>query len=107
MAVLRAIGDPASVPFLVQTLERSDDDGLKIHAIEALANASRGDAVEPLIAALDDRSAMVRITASDALARIGDPAAIPGMEAAKRRARNPFVSFALKMDVGKLRPRQE
>lgn len=107
MAVLRAVGDPASVPFLVKALKQSDDDGIRIHAIAALANASRGGAVEPLIAALDDRSATVRIAASEALARIGDPAAIPGMEAAKRTARNPFVSFALKIDLEKLRPRQE
>jgi HEAT repeat protein len=106
MGTLRSSGTQASVPFLLATLRGSCDDGMRIHAIGALARLRETEAISPLIAALDDRSAVVRMAAGEALAAIGDPVAIPAMEVARRRARNPLVRSTLKREVARLRARQ-
>jgi HEAT repeat protein len=106
MATLRFCGSKASVPFLLATLRDSHDDGMKIHAIGGLARVRATEAVDPLIAALTESSAVVRMAASEALAAIGDPSAIPAIEAARRRARNPLVRSVLSVELTRLRAQQ-
>ncbi len=103
VAGLRMRGDRANVPFLVGALEDARDDGIKLHAIRGLAEMRASESVAPLVAALDERSALVRMAAGDALADIGDNAAIPAVEAARRRTWNPFVRHSLRMALARLR----
>lgn len=103
MGVLAALGDRRTVPFLVGTLRRTSDNTIKVHAMKGLANSRVNEAVHPLIDALDDPSGAVRMAAARALADIGDIAAIPAIEAALRRTRNPLFRTSLKMALERLR----
>jgi len=103
MAGLGVLGDRSTVPFLAHTLEHASDVGIKLHAIGALAHTFANDAVRPLIAALEDSSAMVRTAAADALVQIGDPAAMSAIDAARRRAWNPYVRLSLRDALRRMR----
>jgi HEAT repeat protein len=88
-------------------LEGTNDNNIKMHAVDALVKASPGQALKPLIAALDDPSRMVRVAAASGLADLGDPAAISAMESAKRRAWNPLLRLALWLDIDRLRKQEK
>lgn len=74
-----------------------------MRAIKALVRASPAEALEPLISAIDDRSPSVRVIAAYALDDVDDTAAVPAMEAAKRRTWNPYVRPALRLNIVRLR----
>ncbi len=103
IAGLAVLGDRSTVPFLAHTLKHTSNVGTKLHAIRALANTLANDAVPPLIAALEDSSAMARTAAADALVQLGDPAAAAAIEAARRRAWNPYVRVSLGGALRRLR----
>ncbi len=94
---------PVNGPVLAHTLEDTSNVAIKLHAIGALADTFANDAVRPLIAALEDPSAMMRTAAADALVQLGDPAAVSAIEAARRRAWNPYVRVSLGGALRRLR----
>lgn len=107
MYALGSIGDPASARFILETLERTDDDRIRMNALEALVKVSPGEALTPLIAALDNTSPWVRVMAANQLDNLDDRAAIPALEAAKRRTWNPLVRSALWVNIARMRKRDE
>jgi HEAT repeat protein len=100
---LRDLGDPASAPCLLDALTHSDDHVLRMHACRGLANAIGPDAIPPLGAALKDPNPWVRDEAALALGRIGDPSAIPLIEAARKGTRNPLLRFTYRLALKRIR----
>jgi len=78
---LMAKGD---FPGLINALEYQNVWRVRRDAAAALGEIGDADAVEPLMAALEDDSASVRIAVIAALGRIGDPAAVEPLMAAIR-----------------------
>jgi HEAT repeat protein len=76
---LGAIGDEAAVPELV-ALTAHEDPGLRKTAVHALGVFRAGEATAALKQALGDPVDDVRWNAAGALARQGDPAALPVLE---------------------------
>ncbi|MHB8491143.1 MAG: HEAT repeat domain-containing protein [Solirubrobacteraceae bacterium] len=103
MGALRAIGDRASVEFLARMLETSGDARIRAHAALGLANTGATKAVQPLIAALRDRSPTVRAAAAGGLRSLGDCAAVPALEDALRSTWSPPTRAAIKTALRRLR----
>jgi HEAT repeat protein len=85
--ILGDVGGAEAVPALVQKLQYRDPDGaieLYVHvfAAESLGRMRARDAVRPLVELVGrERDPVVRDRYCDALARIGDPSAIPALRA--------------------------
>ena len=71
---------------LVQMLQREPYSGTRARAALALGEAGDRTSVKPLIAALRDKSSVVRRDAAKSLALLGDPSAIPALRRAAREA---------------------
>jgi HEAT repeat protein len=84
-SVLGDVGDASVVPALVQKLSYADGDAglqllVRVYAGEALGRLRAKEAVGPLTDALSrERNPDARDRICDALARIGDPAALPAL----------------------------
>lgn len=61
---------------LIRALGHQKDDAVRMQAARALGRIEDSEAVEPLIAALDDKSDVVKRDASAALGKIADPRAV-------------------------------
>ena len=68
---------PPNAKRLVAELERKGDDNARSHAAKELGRLGHPAALKPLLAAVDDPDWYVSISVIDALARIGDPIALP------------------------------
>jgi HEAT repeat protein len=102
---LQQIGDRQSVSFFTEMLEGEGDTNRRLHAIRGLANSRANEAVAPLLAALKDRDRSIRAAAADALAEIGDPAALPAIRDAARGTRRPLLRARLRAALGRLEER--
>jgi HEAT repeat protein len=71
-----------NVKGLRKALKYKKDDGVREAAAKALGEIGGGDALEPLLAALEDEVSAVRGEAAQALGHIGDPRAIDRLTAA-------------------------
>jgi len=75
---LARLGEPAA-PAMIELLRHPDPDQRKL-AADILGQMESRQAEEPLIAALEDSDVNVRVSAAEALARIGGDAAGRGLE---------------------------
>jgi hypothetical protein len=71
-----ALGAPSSVPELSLRLKDTSDFRVRVQAALQLGKVGDGDALGPLVAALDDPSESVRAAAAAALKQLGDTRAI-------------------------------
>jgi hypothetical protein len=100
------IADARVVPFL-QRAYASSKDAVARQRLVALLGMQRGaEAVDALVAALSDRSSDVRLAAIVALGEVGDPRAIPPLDAlAKRSSRSAYQVKCVEETVDKIRRR--
>lgn len=75
---LGEIGDPRSVPPLLQIINNEQDGNIRWQATSALSKMGE-DAVPGLVQALQDEDWKVRRSACEALWTMGEPAAVPGL----------------------------
>lgn len=81
----------------------SADVGVRETAIWGLGTRTRSVATSPTLKfALDDSDARVRTTAAWALKQVGDPAAVPWLDAALRKESNTDVQLAMLRALGSL-----
>ncbi|HEY2409626.1 MAG TPA: HEAT repeat domain-containing protein [Polyangiaceae bacterium] len=71
LELLGRTGSPRAVSALLPFARKSDDIGLRVRALDALGSLGEANQAEPLLAALDDESASVRMAAALALNRSG------------------------------------
>jgi HEAT repeat protein len=57
-----------------------EDPDVRVHAVQRLGESQSPEAVDSLIAVLDDPSEMVRVQAIRSLGKIGDPRALPALQ---------------------------
>ncbi|RKE07945.1 HEAT repeat protein [Catellatospora citrea] len=77
---LAKFGRPEAIPELLHLLEHEHRDYLRSDVAEALAIYRSGEVTEALVAALGNKSRMVRRSAAKSLGTIGDPSSIPYLE---------------------------
>jgi HEAT repeat protein len=78
-------GDPRAIEPLIQRLrDRHEDREVRARSAESLGQLGADQAVEVLIGALNDSVWYIRLHAVQALAAIGDPAAVPHLEIVSR-----------------------
>ena len=93
----------ARVPPFLKSAFASKDAFTRQRAVTLLGMQRGAEAVTTLVTALSDRSSDVRIAAIDALAEVGDPAAIPPLEAlAKRSARSAYQAKRIEVAIAKI-----
>lgn len=92
----RALVDlgPPAVPKLIEALSHRDDFVQK-QSILALGDIKDAQAVDPLIALLQDQDWMVRLTAASSLEKIGDPR---GRVAIKPLMKDPDIVVRMRVD---------
>ena len=74
---LRAVAERGAKPLLEALTD--DDAGLRLAALDVLADLRAGDAAVPIGGLLDEREARLRIRAAVALGRIGDARGAPAL----------------------------
>jgi len=77
---LAKIGRAKELAALTRVLERDADEDVRARTAAALGQARVAGAVDPLVAALRDRSLSVRARAAESLGEIGDPRARRALE---------------------------
>jgi HEAT repeat protein len=101
---LQALGQPAvaeAVPILITALASANVDVYQA-AAAALGRLKAVRAVEPLLTGLGDR--LRTPAAAEALVAIGDPQALPYLEAAQRDAAEDTLKETLRKAIDQLRP---
>jgi aminopeptidase N len=79
---LAATGDPRALEVALKYASPGNPASVRATALQVLAAAGKGNdrALETLTSALKEKSLQIRFTAVQALARLGDPRAIPALE---------------------------
>lgn len=105
---LGQLGDPRAVPPLIQALRDSEDDVVE-KAAESLGQLGDADAVEPLMDAFNSHQMDwgIRVKTAKAMEMIGDPRALPTLQAALADEQNPFVMSHLRRAIRSLEDRQQ
>ena len=85
----------------IRALGYQQDWGVRRRAAEKLGRIGDSQAVEPLIAALDDEEQLVRQAAAEALGRIGDPSAV-GPLVAQLKDKNGSMRNAVAQALGQI-----
>lgn len=82
--VLEERGGPEAVRLLIGALMDRDYVSVRWRAARALGKLQAGEAIGPLISALEDENSYVRKGAAQALGTIGNPEAVPALIGALR-----------------------
>jgi HEAT repeat protein len=86
--VLGHMGERNVIDTLLEALQKSSNWQVRLVAAETFVIIPDPNVIENLIDALNDQNGQVRISAAKALGRLGDPKAIPALEAACRLPEN-------------------
>ena len=86
--VLGHMGEKTVIDTLLEALQKSSNWQVRSVAAETFVIIPDPNVIENLIDALNDQNRQVRISAAKALGRLGDPQAIPALEAACRLPEN-------------------
>jgi hypothetical protein len=92
---------PPTVQQLAERLKHDEDFRVRVQAALELGKTADTDALQPLLAGLEDRNASVRTAAAAALEHLGDPDAIPALKS-RRLDRSETVRKQVKVALESL-----
>jgi len=90
------------IAYLIEQLKTSEDYRVRTQAALGLGASGDDAAVQPLCGALGDANTAVKVAAAAALGKLGKPAALPCLQAAKARETTPSVKAQIDKSVAAL-----